>query len=218
MILALAVVLGMAASLARFRRHTLDRIAAIPLRSAWLALAAVAMQWPLLRMPAGPGRHGVEQVLFILSHVLLLIFVWRNRRLAAIWIIGLGVICNLAVILANSGYMPITPETLVQINPGSTLAAWPVGAHYGGSKDLILPRPQTALWLLSDILVVPPPFPWPAAFSLGDLILAAGVIWLLCCPPGPEAVPPDRARATPASLISAGFPAAHNNEMKEEHS
>jgi len=214
MILILAVAVGMAAGLARFRGHVLERIAAIPLRSAWLALLALALQWPLLRMPTGPGQHGVEQALFILSHLLLLAFVWRNRQLAAIRVAGLGVICNLVVILANSGYMPIMPETLVRINPGTTLATWPVGMHYGGSKDLILSRPQTALWLLSDILVVPRPFPWPVAFSLGDLIVAAGVIGLLCCPPPAQ---PCTARATHASLISAGFPAPPTNEMKEEH-
>jgi len=214
MILTLAVVIGVAASLARFGRRTLDRIAAIPLRSAWLALLALAMQWPLLRMPAGLGQHSVEQGLFILSHVLLLAFVWRNRRLAAIQIAGLGIICNLIVIVANGGYMPITPETLVQINPGTTPAAWPAGEHYGGSKDLILLRPQTALWLLSDILVVPPPFPWPAAFSLGDLIVAAGIIGLLCCPPDPKPTP---ARATPKPPVSTRFPAPPESEIKEEY-
>jgi Sec-independent protein translocase protein TatA len=29
------------------------------------------------------------------------------------------------------------------------------------------------------MLVLPPPFPWPTAFSLGDLLIAAGIIVLL---------------------------------------
>jgi len=41
------------------------------------------------------------------------------------------------------------------------------------------------LWVLSDILVLPPPFPWPAAFSLGDLLIATGIVILL---QGPRAV------------------------------
>jgi hypothetical protein len=44
---------------------------------------------------------------------------------------------------------------------------------------MILPRQGTALWLLSDILVLPAPFLWPTAFSLGDLIIAIGIILLL---------------------------------------
>ena len=118
-------------------------------------------------------RIGVQQALFLLSHLLLLGFVWRNRRLPGIQIVGLGVMCNLLVIAANGGLMPITPETLVQINPGSTLAQWPVGAHYGHSKDIILLRAEIRLWALSDILVIPPPFPRPTAFSLGDLLIAS---------------------------------------------
>jgi Family of unknown function (DUF5317) len=180
MILALAVVVGLAIGLVRHRDRAFQRIAAIPLRSAWLALAALALQWPLLRAPAGPvQRVGVQQALFLLSHLLLLGFVWRNWRLPGIRIVGLGVVCNLLAIAANGGFMPITPETLVQINPGSTLAQWPVGAHYGYSKDIILLREDVRLWALSDMLVIPPPFPRPTAFSVGDLLLAVGIVTLL---------------------------------------
>jgi len=180
MILGLAVILGLLISLARHQGRALDRMAAIQLHSVWLVLVALVLQWPLLRMPTGPTqRFGVQHLLFLLSHLLLLLFVWRNRQQIGIQIVGLGVICNLIVILANGGYMPITPETLVQINPGSTLDQWSANIHYGYSKDVILSRGNTYLWVLSDILVLPPPFPWPAAFSLGDLIIAIGIIIVL---------------------------------------
>jgi hypothetical protein len=180
MILVLAVVLGVSISLARHQRDAPARIASIPLRSAWLALLALALQWPLLRAPAGPTQNlVVQQALFLFSHLLLLVFVWRNRRLPGILIVGLGVVCNLLVILANGGLMPIAPETLVRINPDSTLGWWSTGTHYGYSKDIILVQARTRLWLLSDTLVLPPPFPWPTAFSLGDLAIAAGIVLLL---------------------------------------
>ncbi|MBM3302525.1 MAG: DUF5317 family protein, partial [Deltaproteobacteria bacterium] len=35
------------------------------------------------------------------------------------------------------------------------------------------------LWELSDIFVLPPPFPLPTAFSLGDALIAGGVFLLL---------------------------------------
>ncbi len=180
MILALAVVAGVIASAIRNRGQTTGQIASLQLDEAWLALVALALQLPLLRAPSGPTQQvAVGQILLLLSHLLLLAFVWQNRRLPGLWIVGLGVICNLAVILANGGLMPITPETLVQINPGSTLDQWTAGAHYGYSKDVILGRGETALWALSDILVLPPPFPWPTAFSLGDLLIALGIVVLL---------------------------------------
>jgi hypothetical protein len=180
MILALAVALGLAISWVRYRNRTFQRIAALPLRSVWLALLGLVLQWPLLRAPKGPVQSvGAQQVLFLLSYLFLLAFVWRNRQMIGIQIVGLGVICNLLVIVANGGFMPITSETLLQINPGSTLEQWPAGTHYGYSKDVILLRDQVKLWALSDILVVPPWCPYPAAFSVGDVLIAAGIIVLL---------------------------------------
>lgn len=185
MILALAVLVGLIVSVVRYRSQTASRLAAIPLRSAWLALLAVALQIPLLRAPFGtPEQVRVQQALFLLSHLLLLLFVWQNRRLTGIWIVGLGVICNLLVITANGGFMPVTPETLAQINPETAPGQWSAGLHYGYSKDIILFREDTVLWPLSDMLVLPPPFPWPTAFSLGDLLIAAGIVLLLGGPIG----------------------------------
>jgi len=180
MILALAVIVGLAASWARHRSRTASQIAAIPLRWAWLALLAVVLQIPLLRAPFAPTEQvRLQQALFLVSHLLLLVFVWQNRRLLAVQILGVGVICNLLVTLVNGGFMPISPETLVQINPGSSAGQWTIGYHYGRSKDVILLREGTRLWMLSDMLVLPPPFPWPTAFSLGDLLLSIGIVVLL---------------------------------------
>jgi hypothetical protein len=177
MILASAVILGLIASIVRHRSNTLNRIAAIRLYSAWLAPLALALQWPLLRAPAQHTHDlAVQQVLFLLSYLLLLVFVWRNRHLPGIQILGLGVLCNLAVIVANGGLMPITPETLTHINPGSAPEQWLLGTHYRYSKDIILSREASRLWALSDILVLPPPFPRPTAFSVGDLVIAAGIV------------------------------------------
>jgi hypothetical protein len=179
MILALAVAIGLAVSLIRHRGSAVRRIAAIPLRSAWLAGLALVLQWPLLRSRGGAVQEvQVQQMLFLLSLVLLLVFVWQNRRLMGIQIVGLGVICNLVIILANGGWMPITPDTLAQINPGSLPEQWEAHLHYGYSKDVVLLREQTNLWALSDILVLPPPFP-RTAFSAGDILIAVGILVLL---------------------------------------
>ncbi|MBN1660141.1 MAG: DUF5317 domain-containing protein [Anaerolineae bacterium] len=180
MILILAVVVGLAASLARHRGQVLDALAGLPLRWAWLAVVALALQVPLLRAPGGrPGDVVVQQMLFLVSHLPLLAFVWINRCVPGVWLVGLGAACNLLVIAANGGWMPIHPETLARINPGTAPQSWPVGLHYGYSKDLILAREATRLWWLSDILVLPPPFPWPAACSAGDVLIAAGIVALL---------------------------------------
>jgi hypothetical protein len=180
MILSLAVLLGLSIAVVRYRGEALTRISTLPLRSAWIVLLAIILQIPLLRAPAVyPDQLGVQQALLVLSYGLLLVFVWINRHMIAIWLIGFGLAANLLVILANGGFMPVTPQTLQKINPGSTLQQWQAGVHYPGSKDVIRALSETRLWFLSDFLVVPPPFPLPFAFSPGDILIAAGIIYLL---------------------------------------
>ncbi len=187
MILSLAVILGLIASAIRHRSETASQIASISLRSPWLVLLALALQVPLLRAPFGPTQEVTgAQIAFLFSQLLLLTFVWLNWRVLGIRIIGIGVLFNLLAVLSNGGFMPITPQTLVRINPGSVLDQWTLGFHYGSSKDIILLQHDTTLWVLSDALVLPPPFPWPTAFSLGDLLIAAGIIVTL---QGPVSLP-----------------------------
>jgi len=216
MILSLAVILGLIASAIRHRSETASQIASISLRSPWLVLLALALQVPLLRAPFGPTLEVTgAQVAFLFSHLLLLTFVWLNWRVLGIQIIGIGVLLNLLAILSNGGFMPITPQTLVRINLGSALDQWTLGFHYGRSKDIILLQHDTTLWVLSDILVLPPPFPWPTAFSLGDLLIATGIIVTL---QGPVSLPrlAHRFRSWQRQISLHAYPMTHKEVPKDE--
>jgi len=180
MILSLAVVLGLTIAIVRYRRQAFSRIASIPLRYPWVILIAIILQIPLLRAPAVlPGQIRIQQALLLISYMLLLLFFWLNRHLAAVWLIAAGILANLVVILLNGGLMPVTPQTLVKINPGSTVDEWQTGLHYLGSKDVVQTADRTRAGFLSDRFTVKPPFPLPFAFSLGDIFIAAGIVWLL---------------------------------------
>jgi hypothetical protein len=85
---------------------------------------------------------------------------------------------NLLAIVANGGFMPVSPDTLARLHPGTSPDQWETG-HHSYSKGITLARPETLLWQLSDTFVIPPPFPFPAAFSLGDVFIAGGVFLLL---------------------------------------
>jgi hypothetical protein len=151
------------------------------LRSVELIFIAFLMQVPLLR--SSPGRveqlFSLTSMLFLWSYPLLLVFVWRNRHLAGFWLLGLGVTLNLLVLVVNGGFMPVSPDALAKLNPSIPPDQWETGHHRHHSKGIILERADTALWELSDIFVLPPPFPVPTAFSIGDVLIATGAFLFL---------------------------------------
>lgn len=180
MILVLAVLASFLIGLIRTRGR-IGALSKIHLRATGLVFMALALQIPLLRSLGErvDGPFPLISVLFLLSYPLLLIFIWRNRRLPGTWLLGVGVILNLLVIAANGGFMPISPDTLVGLRPSTAPYQWETGYHRYHSKGIILARSDTSLWGLSDIFVIPPPFPLPTAFSVGDVFIAAGAFLFL---------------------------------------
>jgi hypothetical protein len=109
------------------------------------------------------------------SQVFFLLFIWVNRRQPGFWILGLGLLLNLAVILPNGGWMPITPQTVSRIYPDSPVSSWKIGDRLGTSKDKVLRLMDIRLEWLSDRFVFP--VGKKAAFSLGDALISAGAFW-----------------------------------------
>ena len=123
----------------------------------------VSQEWAALILPISLG--------------ILVLFVWCNRRLPGFWLLGLGLLLNLAVIAANGGLMPISPETLTIIH-GEQAEEF-VDSRAFGSKSVVLPAEETRLEWLADRFTVPDRLPIQFAFSLGDVFLAAGAFWVL---------------------------------------
>jgi hypothetical protein len=159
----------------------LGRLANLPLRAPWLALLGFGLQIFIIYSPTemAQGLFGIRTLTLIGSYAILLAFVWINRRLAGMLVIGLGLTLNLTVMLANGGYMPITPDAVKAIRPDYQLESVEMGARLKDTKDILLPREETNLWFLADIFVLPPPFPIPSVFSPGDVVLAIGAFILI---------------------------------------
>ena len=75
--------------------------------------------------------------------------------------------------------MPISPEMVIKLNPNAPAGSWEVGQRLGSSKDIVLNPESARLWLLSDRFSLPDWMSFQAAFSLGDMFIFFGVIWLL---------------------------------------
>ena len=151
------------------------------LRAIWLVLLGFLPQWIAFFLPATRTRlsDGWVSVALISSQVLLLIFVWLNRKSPGFWALGLGLVLNLLVIVANGGLMPLSPENATRLVPGTAPGEWVVGSRWGYSKDVVLPADQTWLPWLSDRFLFPGWIPYQVAFSAGDVLIAIGAFLLL---------------------------------------
>jgi hypothetical protein len=105
--------------------------------------------------------------------------VWGNRHLAGVRWIGLGLLLNLGVMVANGGWMPVRPEAIVRVGHTSLAPSLASGTRVYSSKNIVLPLEETRLWFLSDVFVLARPFPVPSVFSIGDVFVALGVFFLI---------------------------------------
>lgn len=116
----------------------------------------------------------------ICSQLVLLVFTFVNLRLPGMPVLMLGLICNLGVILANGGFMPLTVDAAARLVDQATLNSLVVGERVSSaSKDILLPEAQILLPWLADRFVSSSSLPYHFAFSPGDVLVAAGTFWLL---------------------------------------
>lgn len=161
------------------RLRTLSRA---NLRSVALLFTGLALQ---LLGDLAAGREWITGSLAYLvvltSQILILAWILRNRRQPGMPLIVVGFALNV-VVMALNGAMPVSPDAMDAL--GLTGASIPPGKH-----ELM----TAATWLpwLGDLIPLPG---LRTIISLGDLVLAAGVIPLvstLMC--GPVVTVPRRA-------------------------
>jgi hypothetical protein len=154
------------------RRGSLVALGRTPFRLAWLLLISFAANSYIVRMDldlpwwVGPLHLGA----YALALAVLLV----NRRLPGVPLLALGLAMNVLVIALNGGMMPQAPQTLQVMHPGKTFA---IGQHPPKTKTIVLPREQTRLWWLSDVLVTPSWSPLRTVASVGDVVIVLGLAW-----------------------------------------
>lgn len=180
MILLWAVLAGLIAgwARARIRGHPYQ---APELKLVWLVLLAVIPQlfaFHIQRTAAIIPDH-IASIILVASQIALVVFAGANLNVPGFWALGLGLGLNLLVILANGGWMPISPRTASQMYPDVSQDYWVSGERFGNSKDLLIPVQDMRLGWLADRFISPDWFPRRVAFSPGDVLLAMGAFWLL---------------------------------------
>lgn len=178
MILIFHVLLGVGAGLLRRdRTHDLQELR---LRYAWLPIAIFIIQWMFVIFPVA-DKEGVRLLgawVLACTYGILLTFLILNRSLPGVKLIFLGATLNLIVMLANGGYMPVTPEALLRSGHEDHIVVQSGHRYVHGSKDIVLEKEDTRLYALSDVLGFPKTMPFSTNFSIGDLVIGVGAFWL----------------------------------------
>ena len=142
----------------------LDRLASIRLRWPWLAVAGLAVQLVLFAPVVADRVGSLGTPLYLGSTAAVLLFVVRNVRVPGLAVIALGALTNLVAILANGGTMPASPAAL-------SVAGRATGSGFSNSTEMEAP----ALAPLTDVLALPAGLPLANVFSIGDVLIGAGI-------------------------------------------
>ena len=118
-----------------------------------------------------PDTRALTQSAYVASLVLLFLALVYNHRIPGMPLLTLGLALNSIAIIANGGYMPASPEAL-------TIAGFPLLAPGQISNNSIGVGSNTQLFFLTDIFAIPKAFPRSNVFSIGDILIALGAVWL----------------------------------------
>ncbi len=155
-VLLVAVLLGWA------RGGSLERLGGLTLRSRALVPVALVVQVAGTLVGGRAYPAGL-----VVSALLVLLFLARNRGVRGTGLVGLGLVAN-AVVVAANGAMPVSVEA-------SGRAGVTVQAIVAGEDPRhVLLEDGTRLPLLADVVPVPLPR-LPQVVSPGDVLVAAGV-------------------------------------------
>jgi uncharacterized protein DUF5317 len=115
-------------------------------------------------------------VLYLLSGGLAIAWLSRNLSIPGIACMMVGGLSNFLAIAANGGRMPVEANLLAQTRGAAYVSALAAGRVTSNSS---LADSHTHLRWLTDLILIPPPWPLPTVLSVGDVLIAVGVIWLI---------------------------------------
>ncbi|MFZ5968193.1 MAG: DUF5317 domain-containing protein [Bacillota bacterium] len=116
------------------------------------------------------------QYVYMGSMILLLIGVLINLNKKGFWLLGTGIMLNLAVFILNGYRIPISLEGLKLTEMTAIL-----DAIKSGQMAYYMPLEEVAEWFkfLGKFIVIPKPYPLPKVISIGDIFITLGVIVLI---------------------------------------
>ncbi len=169
MVVGLAFVLGLVVAWALGANPA--RLADVRFRGSALVFAALAIQIGIYSSLSARVPAAWDTPLHVLSYLLLIGFLLLNVRVPAFWLVGFGLLSNVAVIFTNGGRMPVSGEAWQAA--GNSLSVF---NSDGISDNNVLATADTHLRWLSDIFAVPAQVPLASVLSVGDVMMVIGMV------------------------------------------
>ena len=150
----------------------LDRLEA--LRPRWWGLVILGLGIQFIPLPNGASGTDlvIRTAVLALSYSLLLTFALVNVRMPGMFLVVVGLACNMTVIVANGG-MPASAQALIDSGQEDVVA---YVREQGADKHHLL-TDDDRLTFLADVIAVPQPI--GQAVSVGDILVYAGLTWLI---------------------------------------
>ena len=145
-----------------------DNLGALSFRWTWVAIAGLAVQVALFSGPVSATVGDAGAPLYVASTVAVLGFVLGNAGIAGMPIVALGAGLNLVAIAANGGTMPASGAALASLGTGAS-------SGYINSRELVAP----VLLPLGDVFALPSWMPFANVFSVGDVLVGAGIFTVI---------------------------------------
>jgi hypothetical protein len=139
-------------------------------RCSWLVVAALALQLIAFSPVGSHLAAGWVIALHLASYGGLITFAAINLRSPGVVVASLGLVCNALVIAVNGGYMPARRAALAT-----------AGVLYSGDSaaNSRLADGSTRFAFLGDVFALPKGVPLANVFSIGDVLIAAGLALLI---------------------------------------
>lgn len=145
---------------------SLAALADVRVRGAAIVALALGVQILIVSVLPGLATEAFRPV-HAATYGLLAWFLWLNRALPGMWIIGLGGLANAVAIVANGGVMPAAT---------GALAAAGLPAEKSGEFANSAAVHTPVLGWLGDVFAVPEALgPLANVFSVGDVVIAVGL-------------------------------------------
>lgn len=162
---------------ALFRGGRIKGLVDMPLKNTALIFLSFIIRYLPLILNGSTLKLVIDHNLAIvtISYILLLYALVKNWHIKGMNIVTFGVFLNLLVIAANGGKMPVSLWA-IEVTQLESLKPLLFDVEYLYHKAL---DNTTKLSFLADVIPLPPPYPKPKVFSLGDLAMGVGMFFII---------------------------------------